>query len=346
MRTVVVTGGSGFLGSLLVKRLTGMGLEVVNIDLQPSPQELSGLKSYQADIRDAGTMRRIFSTHKDADTVFHVAAMLAHGSIDAKTLWTSNVDGTRIVADEARRAGIGRVIYTSSNCLWGENFGRPVREDDEPKPVETYGVSKWEGEKALREFENDLQIVTLRCPTIIDEGRLGLLTILFDFIAENRKVWVVGGGANHYQFIYAQDLINAMLRVWEYRRGGTFGIGSDDVRSMREVYEYVIQKAGSGSRVKSLPKGPAIMAMKLAYHAKISPLGPYHYKMIAEDFSFDTTAIKRELVWAPTVSNHEMLYRAYRYYFDNRAEIQARTNVSAHRQAAHLGVINLLKWLS
>jgi UDP-glucose 4-epimerase len=115
---------------------------------------------------------------------------------------------------------------------------------------------------------------------------------------------------------------------------------------MRDIYQYVIEKAGSGSRVMSLPKGPTLLAMRLAYLAKISPLGPYHYKMIAEDFSFDTSAIKRELVWAPTVSNHEMLYKAYRYYFQHRAEIQARTNVSAHRSASQLGVINVLKWLS
>lgn len=320
-------------------------MDVVNVDLQPSPQAFPNLESHQADIRDAEGMRRILATRR-IDTIFHCAAMLAHGSIDRETLWTSNVDGTRVVAEEARRAGVERLIYTSSNCLWGESFGRPVREDDEPHPVETYGVSKWEGERALKPFEGDLNIVTLRCPTIIDEGRLGLLTILFDFIADNRKVWVVGSGANHYQFIYAQDLIDAMLRVWNYRRSGTFGIGSDDVRSMREVYQYVIDQSGSGSRVMSLPKGPTLLAMRLAYLAKISPLGPYHYKMIAEDFSFDTSAIKRELVWAPTVSNHEMLYRAYRYYFNNRAEIQARRNVSAHRKASELGVISVLKWLS
>src|SRR5579883_798148 len=345
MRTVAVTGGSGFLGSLLVSRLADQGLRVINVDLQPSPQEHPNLESHQADIRDAEGLRKIFAGKK-IDTVFHVAAMLAHGSIDEKTLWTSNVDGTRIVAEQARRAGVERLIYTSSNCLWGQNFGRPVREDDAPAPVETYGVSKWEGEKELKKFENDLQIVTLRCPTIIDEGRLGLLTILFDFIAENRKVWVVGSGANHYQFIYAQDLIDAMLKVGDYGRSATFGIGSDDVRSMREIYQYVIEKAGSRSSVASPPKSPALMAMRLAHLAKISPLGPYHYKMIAEDFSFDTAAIKQELRWSPTLANHEMLYRAYRYYFQNRREIQARKNVSAHRKASSLGVIRLLKWIS
>ena len=68
--------------------------------------------------------------------------------------------------------------------------------------------------------------------------------------------------------------------------------------------------------------------------------------MIAEDFCFDTTRIKARLGWAPTLTNEEMLYRAYVYYRENRREIENRTDVSAHKQAANMGVIRLLKWLS
>ena len=78
----------------------------------------------------------------------------------------------------------------------------------------------------------------------------------------------------------------------------------------------------------------------------LSPLGPYHYKMIAEDFSFDISKIKRELDWTPTLTNEEMLFRAYSYYRENRDEIGNRTNVSAHKQSAKMGVIRLLKWVS
>ncbi len=95
-----------------------------------------------------------------------------------------------------------------------------------------------------------------------------------------------------------------------------------------------------------MPKGPTIAAMKLAFRLGLSPLGPYHYKMIAEDFCFDTTRIKERLGWNPTVTNEQMLYRAFQYYRDNRAEIHRRTDVSAHRQAAKMGVIRLLKWIS
>jgi hypothetical protein len=68
--------------------------------------------------------------------------------------------------------------------------------------------------------------------------------------------------------------------------------------------------------------------------------------MIAEDFVFDTSRIKAAPQWRPTVSNAEMPWRAYDYYERNRAEIAQRRNVSAHRQAARMGVIRLLEWVS
>jgi hypothetical protein len=98
--------------------------------------------------------------------------------------------------------------------------------------------------------------------------------------------------------------------------------------------------------VRSLPEGPTIAAMKLAHKLHLSPLGPYHYKMIAESFTFDTTRIKERLGWQPTLTNEEMLLRAYTYYSKNRAEINGRSDVSAHRKPASMGVIRVLKWLS
>ncbi len=68
--------------------------------------------------------------------------------------------------------------------------------------------------------------------------------------------------------------------------------------------------------------------------------------MITENFIFGTSRIKAALNWQPTLTNEEMLARAYDYYAHNRFEIESRRNVSAHRQPAKLGVIRLLKWVS
>jgi UDP-glucose 4-epimerase len=345
MKTLLVTGGAGFLGSLLLKRLTGDGHRCVSIDLHPHEFSHPGLTTVQGDIRNMETLGRIFSQHA-FDGILHCAAILAHGVKDHGSLWTSNVDGTRNVADMAIGYRVPRLVFTSSNCLWGESLGRAVAEKETPNPVEVYGRSKLEGERVLWERRGELDSIVLRCPTIIDSGRLGLLTILFEFIDEGRTVWTVGGGRNKYQFIYAQDLVSACVLCLEHGRSDTFHVGSDDVKSIRDVYAHVIQKAGSKSTIGELPEQPALLAMRVAHSLRLSPLGPYHYKMIAEDFIFDTRKIKGALGWQPTLTNEEMLWRAYEYYAGNRREIEARKDVSAHRKAANMGVIRLLKWVS
>jgi nucleoside-diphosphate-sugar epimerase len=346
---VLVTGGSGFFGGVLKRRLLEEGFAVTNIDLvRDEDAGAEGLTSVQGDIRDAGLLARIFGEHK-FEGVFHCAAMLAHDVKDDTLLWTSNVDGTRLVAEAALAAGVTKMVNISSNCLWAEGFGRPVTEADEPAPVELYGRSKLQAERelaAIVEKRPDFKVVTLRCPTIIDSGRLGLLAILFEFIEDGKKVWVVGDGSSRYQFIYAQDLATACLLCLQYERSNLFHIGSDEVPTMRGMYESVIRAAGSKARVASLPRRPTIAMMQLAHKLGVSPLGPYHYRMIAESFVFDTQRIRRELRWTPTLTNEEMMLRAFSYYSENRKAIHARTDVSAHSKAAPMGIIRLLKWLS
>lgn len=346
MSTALVTGGSGFFGGLLKRDLLKRGWRVVNIDLVKDNDTDANLISIQGDIRNQQLLSTIFKEHV-FDVVFHCAAILAHAVKDKDFLWTSNVDGTRNIAEAAVSGCVKKLVFTSSNCLWGKNFHRPVREDDAPEPVEIYGQSKWEAEKSLHAYRDRLDVVIIRCPTIIEEGRLGLLAILFEFIDEGRKVWVVGGGKNRYQFVAAPDLIDACVRAVAFDGSETFNIGSDDVPTIREVYEHVIGKAGTGARVANLPRGLTLFAMQIAYALGMSPLGPYQYKMIAEDFVFDTNKIKQRLGWHPTLTNDDMLWRAYEYYHRHRNEIERRGNeTSAHNQAAKMGVIRLLKWIS
>jgi nucleoside-diphosphate-sugar epimerase len=344
MKTILITGGAGFFGRILKEEILESGSRCVSVDILRDEDAHANLTSYEADIRDGSALDRVFAAHP-IDGVVHCAAALAHGSTDRNFLWTSNVDGTRTLAESMRRNGVRQLVFTSTNCLWGEGFKRPIREDDPPNPVEIYGRSKLEGERIIQGFA-DLTSIIIRCPTIIDFGRLGLLSILFEFIDDGRQVWTVGGGRNRYQFIYARDLARACMLALDYPHSDVFNVGSDDVKSLAEVYASVIRRAGSTSRVSSLPRTPAVAAMKLAHLLHLSPLGPYHYKMIAEDFLFDTSRIKERLGWRPTLTNDEMLWRAYQYYSQNRREIASRSNVSAHRQAARMGVIRFLKWVS
>jgi nucleoside-diphosphate-sugar epimerase len=342
---VLVTGGSGFFGGVLKRRLLAEGYAVTNIDLVADLDTHPALTSIQGDICDTALLDEIFAKG-NFSAVQHVAALLAHDTVNDNDLWTSNVDGTRNIAEACRAHNVRQLIFTSTNCLWASNLGHPVREDETPNPVEVYGRSKLAAEHALKPYEADLNVITIRCPTIIDSGRLGLLAILFEFIQDGKKVWVVGSGGNRYQFIYAQDLATACIQAMSYPHSDLFHIGSDNVCSLREVYEAVIRDAGTRARVAQLPKAPTIAAMKLAHKLGVSPLGPYHYRMIAEDFIFDTTRIRERLGWRPTFTNQQMMAEAYRYYAAQRKEIHARKEVSAHSKPASMGIIRLLKWIS
>lgn len=344
MESILLTGGSGFFGSIFKQKLLAMNYCFVNIDLENDDYIHENLVSIKGDIRDRNLLTKIFSEYK-FKYIVHCAAILAHATNDKKFLWSSNVDGTRNIAEFAKKFKIPKVIFISSNCLWGENFGRPIQETDTPNPVEIYGKSKLAGEKILLEYTNDFQVIIFRVPTIMDSGRLGLLAILFEFINDGRKVWVVDGGKNRYQFIYAGDLVDAILKAFTYDSSAIFNLGSDNVKTFKEVYEFVIAKAGTKAKIATLNKRLVVFLLRLAHFLKISPLGTYHYKMISEDFEFDTSKAKNLLNWQPTLTNEEMLYQAYQYYHDNAATIKQRKNVSAHKQAAKMGVLKILKWL-
>ena len=91
MAHVLVTGGSGFFGGVLKRRLLREGYTVVNIDCEQDEDTLAGLTSVRGDLRDAALVQRVFAEHK-FDAVYHAAAQLAHGmSLDKELLWTSGV---------------------------------------------------------------------------------------------------------------------------------------------------------------------------------------------------------------------------------------------------------------
>ena len=344
MKNALITGGSGFFGGVLIDYLLDKGWNCINIDILKSEKEHENLLNFKVDISKINEIRDCLSKQK-VDIVFHCAALLAHGKINKDDLFKTNIEGTRNLALCAKEKGIKKFIYISSNCLWGNPLPYSVNEHEYPSPCEDYGVSKLGGEIVLNTFE-DLNPIIFRVPTLIDEGRLGLLGILFDFIDSGKRIWVVGDGNNEYQFLYAKDLAKACFLASDYKKNGTFNLGADNVKSLRNVYEFVIKKGKSKSKVSKLPKALTLLAMRVTYKLGLSPLGPYHRRMIAESFKFDTSKAKLELGWSPTLTNEEILLKAFEYYKKNKKDILSRRNVSAHNTVTKAGIINLLKIIS
>jgi len=350
-KNFLVTGGAGFFGSLFVKYLSDRGHRVVIFDRLYDQKLAQEFDYFHGDFRSEDDLGKCFKRFGSFDAVFHIGAELAHCMISEESLWTSNVDGTEKVIEFAIKYKVPHLIFTSSNCAVGKPQIRPtnVHEEDPINPLELYGKSKVEGEKILQKYSDKIHTVAFRCPTIITSGRLGLLTILFDFIREGRKVWVVGRGDNRYQFVFAYDLANACLLATQknFKSGfNLYNIGTDRVKTMAQTYRWVINRAKTKARIAHLPKKATLLAMKVIYKLGISPLGPYHYGMIAENFVFNIDKIKKELGWKPTLTNEKILAQAYEYYIENFDEIHTHKDRSAHRSAAKMGAIKLLKWLS
>jgi len=346
MKNYLVSGGSGYFGSILVDRILAGGNKCVNLDICPPLKSHPRLTNLNCDIRYYDIVRSVFKRYGPFDSVFHIAAMLAHSIKNKRTLLESNINGTENMVKACAEFGTRNLVFTSSNCLWGKPFYRPVTEDDEPEPVEIYGFSKMQAERVLFNYSDKVNSAILRVPTIVSSGRLGLLAIFFEFIEENKTLWTVGKGNNRYQFIYGPDLAEAAMKASSINTTRIYNVGSDNVKTLREIYQYVIDQANSKSKIKCLPKSPALLGMKVAHFLKLSPLGPYHYKMIAESFEFDTTRIKSELGWQPTRTNEEMLFEAFQYFMAHKNDLKRRDNVSAHRKPAQMGIIKLIKWIS
>lgn len=345
--SVLVTGGSGFFGRILVQHLLEEGYYCVSVDLLESDLEHPHLTCIQADVRDALRLEQIM---KDANVEFvvHCAALLAHVRVSEADMQSINVDGTRSVALAASRVGAAAFVFISTNCLWAQGFEYPVAEDEAVRPIESYGRSKRDAEMLLlHEFGGSMRVVVIRTPTIIDAGRLGLLSILFEFVEEGKKVWMVGRGDNRYQFIFAGDLARAVCAALRTAATGTFHVGSDNVPTMREMYRALIVHAGSNSTLHTLPRWLVLPALALLDALRLSPLGPYQYRMISESFIFDTSRARSVLGWTPTLSNSEILTLAYDHFANSMERGLGKAgSLSPHRQRSRLGVLRFVKWLS
>jgi nucleoside-diphosphate-sugar epimerase len=326
----------GFFGSILCEHLVDRGHDVLSLDLLADTNSARRYKNIQLDLRDFEALKAAvvdFERDGKVNAIFHVE------------LWSANVDGTKNVMECAKQLSIARVVFTSTNCVFSTGFTEPVNEQTATQPIEIYGKSKLAAEEIITSYK-DVSSVIVRCPTIIAAGRLGLLTILFDFVREGRRLYVVGDGSNRYSFISADDLADACLLAAQSSKSGLYNIGSDNVPSMRQLYSSLMQYAGKKPRIVSIPEAPTVMALKILNKLGLSPLGPYHYRMLAANFVFDTSKIKSEIEWRPTKTNTEILCSAYQYYIDNLDSINNATNVSAHHSKAKAGILNLLRLIS
>jgi nucleoside-diphosphate-sugar epimerase len=339
-RTVVVTGGSGYFGSILAGTAVERGDRVRIFDLNP-PAPGPGVEYMAGDVRDRAA---VTAACEGADVVLHNVAQVPLAR-DRDLFWSVNVTGTANVLLAARDQAVGKVVHTSSSAIFGVPDHNPVAEDTPGRPLEAYGKAKLEAELLCRDAaETGVDVTVVRPRTILGHGRLGIMAVLFEFVAEGAPVYVLGRGDNRYQFVHANDLADACLRAADRETPAVYNVGAGEFGTMRETLQALVDHAGTGSRVRSLPAGPARAAMRVLSGAGVAPFAPYHWLLYAESLWFDTAKARTELGWEPRHSNASAVIESYDWFLTHRDEPGA-TERSHHQSPVKLGLLEVLKRL-
>jgi nucleoside-diphosphate-sugar epimerase len=289
-------------------------LDVVPID---DPVERD-VKELRGDMRDPSRAREL---SEGADVLVHAAAALPiRGS--RPEIMSVNVDGTAALVAAARESGVRRIVYISSTAVYGVPRVHPLFEDSALEGVGAYGESKIACERLVA--SSPLESVIIRPKTFLGPERLGVFEILFDWIREGRRIYVLGSGGNRYQLLAVEDLVDGIVRACTADVAGeVFNVGATEFGTVRSDLEALIAHAGTGSRLRPIPARPAELALRALELAKLSPLGEWHYKTASRDSFVDVSKAERLLGWHATKSNVQTLVENYDWYAANRARMQS-----------------------
>jgi nucleoside-diphosphate-sugar epimerase len=337
-----ISGGAGFLGLHLARRLLADGHQVRTLDVVPLDDAAleRSVEELRGDVRDP---ERVGELVAGADVVVHAAAALPiQASRDS--IRSVNVGGTENVLRAARDAGAERVVFISSTAVYGVPEKHPIEEDDPLVGVGWYGESKIDAEALCRVAAVETTIV--RPKTFIGPERLGVFEILFDWIREGRRIYILGKGHNHYQLLAVEDLVDAIVRAATVPEAGgrTFNVGATEFGTVRSDLQALIDHAGSSSRLRPVPVKPAELALRGLELLRLSPLAEWHYKTAHRDSFVDVTRARQILGWQPRLSNRDALIETYDWYLANRGRV-GDAGVT-HRVPWNQQALGLLKRLS
>jgi nucleoside-diphosphate-sugar epimerase len=340
-RTLLVTGGSGYFGTILTGAALARGHRVRIFDVNEPEVRTGDVEFVRGDIRELDALR---AACEGADAVLHNVAQVPLAR-DRALFESVNVVGTANMLVAARDAGVAKVVHTSSSAVFGIPDSNPVIEGSPRRPLEDYGRAKLQAEVLCAEAAAaGLDVTIIRPRTILGHGRLGIIAVLFEFVADGAPVFVLGTGANRYQLVHAADLAAACLLAAEREGPSVYNIGAIEFGTMRETLQALVDHAGTGSRVRPLPVAPARLAMRALGRAGLVPFAPYHWLIYAESLWFDVTKARTELGWEPRHSNASMLVESYEWFLAHRSDL-AHARGSQHQSPARLGLLKLLKSL-
>ncbi len=344
MKTVLITGGSGFLGINLCRYLHKKGYKIRVIDIADFDyQDMKDkIEFFRGDIRN---ITAVSEAVDGADLVIHTAAALP--LYKPKDIFTTDVNGTRNVLEAAKLHGIKRVVHISSTAVYGIPDHHPLLEDDTLIGVGPYGRAKIMAEKVCEEYrQKGLVVPILRPKSFIGPERLGVFAIYYDWISRNKNIPIVGNGKNRYQLLDVEDLCEAIylcLVKNEKIVNDTFNIGAKEFTTMKEDFGAVLKYHGANKRIVPVPAKPLILLLRLLERLNLSPLYKWVYETAPHDSFVSIEKAERVLGFTPKYSNKDTLIRNYRWYVDHKKEFENLSGES-HRVPWKQGVLKLVSF--
>lgn len=340
---IYITGISGFLGINLVRYLLRHGhTDIAGIDLVdfPSP-ERERIAFQQGDIRKPEDVRRSMA---GADLVIHTAAALPLYS--SEDIYSTEVEGTRVVLQQALEYGVERVIHISTTAVYGVPNHHPIYEHDSFSGVGPYGKAKIQAEAVCDEYrQKGMCLPILRPKSFVGPERLGAFAILYEWASDGKNFPMIGSGDNRYQFLDVEDLCQAILACMTLDRAlvnDTFNVGAAEFTTMKQDYQAVLDEAGFGKRIIPFPVKPVVLALSILEKLKLSPLYPWIYETASTDSFVSIEKAQRALGYQPEYSNQEALLRNYHWYLQNKERL-SRGDGLTHRLTWKQSALKLAK---
>ena len=256
---VMVAGGAGFIGSHLIDALLAEGNDVVCVDnffigTKENIAHLHGnphFKFYEQDLTDLDRMLEIFQAEQ-VEYVFHLAANSdIQASAQSPMIEYKNTYSTTFILLECMRlCGVKKLFFASTSAVYGEQMGAEVSEEAVAlKPISYYGGAKLGSEGIISSFAymNDMSVLVFRFPNVI--GPRLTHGVIFDFVkrlkADPSHLRILGDGRQSKPYIYALDLVDAIMRFKDVEKGVTlYNVGVETQTSVTRIAEIVCEKMG------------------------------------------------------------------------------------------------------